>query len=135
MSNQRHICWLIVGLTVLLTGGCGGPVQSSVSGKVTSGGAAVSGARINFIEAKSATAASAELGPSGEYSIPQGLPPGMYKVFVTVSSSASRPPMPGESPAAAPQLNIPPQYTSDATSPLNYEVKAGDNKGADFKLD
>lgn len=127
---------LSVGLICMaaLVVGCGGPVQSSVSGKVTVGGQAVTNARINFIAAKSALAASAELDASGAYKIEQGLPPGPYKVFVTDASSTSKPPTPGETVEAA-KSQIPDKYKSDATSPLNFEVKAGENKDANFTLE
>lgn len=131
---HRWLSWAGLFVFMVLVG-CGGTPQSSVSGKVTTGGAPVTGARINFIHAKSATAASADLNEAGEYLIREGLPPGPYKVFVTQASASDRPPMPGEAVAAGPKFNVPVQYTSDATSPLNYEVKAGENKGADFKLD
>jgi hypothetical protein len=131
---HRWFCWAGLFAVIMLVG-CGGAPQSSVSGKVTTGGAPVTGARINFIHAKSATAASADLNDAGEYLIREGLPPGSYKVFVTQASASNRPPMPGEAVAAGPKFNVPVQYTSDATSPLNFEVQAGENKGADFKLD
>jgi hypothetical protein len=126
---------ILVGWMVSLVG-CGGEApKSSVSGKVTAGGQPVTNARINFINPKTAAVAAAELDSSGAYKIQEGLPQGSYKVFVVEVSAPPKPPMPGETPAAVPKSNIPDKYKSEGTSGLTAEIKAGENKDVDFKLD
>ena len=133
---MNRILLLGIGAGLWLMAGCGGPPQSSVSGKVTAAGQPVTSAMINFINPKSGAAASGDLDASGGYSIAK-VAPGKYKVFVVPKSpsAADQAPKPDRAPVAAPASNVPQKYQDDATSGLDAEIKPGANANVDFKLD
>ena len=133
--NRILLSGVAVGL--LLVEGCGtGQVPSaSVSGKVTAGGEAVSGAMICFTDSTTGKAATCDLDGSGAYSITQGLPPGKYKVAVVPKSTMEQAPKVGQAPPKAAASKVAQKYRSDSTSGLEAEIKAGANPNKDFKLD
>jgi len=126
-----------IGLAIGLAGcGSGGiPASSQVYGAVSHEGKPVTQGVVNFFSADTGKAGAGNLTPEGKYEITAGLAPGKYKVYVT-PPPITAPPMPGAAAAAPRQFpDIPDQYRSDSTSTLSFEVKAGKNEGADFKLD
>lgn len=132
---MKHALYATLCLGLLLLVGCGGPTSSSVSGTVTAGGKPVTGAIVNFLNSTTGDIGSAELDGSGGFKITEGLPPGSYKVFVVPKTNATKPPMPGESPAAAEESAIPLKYRSESTSGLTADVKPGKTEGLTFNLE
>ena len=119
--------------------GCGSgdsrPPSAKVSGKVTFGGQPVTEGVVNFMSPNLGTAGAGTLNAQGEYTITDGIPPGNYLVYVT-PPRITKPPMAGESPPEAKEYpNIPEKARTEKSSGLSADVKAGENKGVDFKLD
>jgi len=131
---MKHALHAILCLGLLLLVGCGGPASSAVSGTVTSGDKPVTGAVINFLNSTTGDIGVAELDASGGFKITEGVPPGSYKVFVIPKSTPSKPPTPGEAPAAEQESSVPFKYRSEASG-LTADIKPGKNEGLTFKLD
>lgn len=130
--NLRTTLVLLGSLLALGCGSAGPPRSAKARGTVTHADKPVADAEIYFVAAEKGFSANATLSPEGKYEITSNLPPATYKIFFT-SPRITKPPMDGQPPPEAKELNVPNKYRSETTSDLKAEVKAGDNT-FDFNL-
>jgi len=111
--------------------GCGSEFAASVSGTVTLDGKTIGPGVVNFspTDLKSNPAVGT-ISPDGSYVLKsnrtEGLPPGKYRVAVTVfeqSPEAAR----GERSNAPPKLLTPAKYDNAETSGFEFDVVTGSN--------
>jgi len=139
---RRRFVLLVIGIACV---GCGSrdPLadkRGSVAGTVTFDGQPVEDGRITFTPVgNEGQLAGAEI-KGGKYTIPlaQGPVAGQHKVSITASRKTGEQ---REAPMPAPpgtkievkEEYIPPKYNNQTT--LSADIKAGENKDVDFKLD
>ena len=135
-SLRAVALFAIVGLI-----GCGGtakPKTVPVSGVVTTGGKAVTAARIRFIpDAPDGRTAFGDLDSEGKFSLTtfdkgDGVIPGSYKVDVTPQNDTP----PGgdiKEKTATPKAAFPDKYRDTQKSGLSYQLKGGET--LEIKLD
>jgi hypothetical protein len=146
----RSVCATALGclcLTSALTFGCSrGPAgpQGKVSGTVTyKGSPVISGATVSFISESGGGSAAGTVDGSGNYQLKSmngdQIPAGKYKVMITPPAGATlsaeeamKQSMAGDNKVKRPEgpksePTIPDQYRVITRTPLNFEVKAGDN--------
>ena len=137
MNRIMHgaIGGLLLTSVALMTGCSGGPAEAknSVSGKVLLDGQPVAGEVIFFHQEKK-DQKNTPINPKGEYTI-NDPEPGKVKIVVKGMLSGQKvvaPPPDGPKIEGAPALASgaapPAKYGSEATTPLEYEVKAGKQK-------
>ncbi len=135
------ICGAVVALAFA---GCSRqPDYGEVQGRVTMGDQPVTDATITFENQASGVAVMAPLGADGGYQVKtheaDGLPPGAYRVTVTpgaIMTDTTNIPLAGQEPPSQqpPATPIPEKYRTAAASPLQAEVKAGENAPFNFDL-
>ena len=161
--NQQNIgcvswktMWTLAAASVLVVAaGCGGGVglpegeTGTVSGKITFDGKPIpAGSLVTFANEKHGFIATGTVAADGTYSLQMRGGPdilaGAYRVAVTPPTSA-QPEMSqaeydkmmtegGKPPEPKKVSEIPKKYQAPEGSGLTYEVKAGENTGADFEL-
>lgn len=135
MIRSLYLRSTLVILGTFLAVGCGSggpPASAKARGTVTHADKPVAEAEIYFIAAEKGYSANATLSAEGKYEITSNLPPASYKVFLT-PPRITKPPMDGQPPPVAKEVDVPNKYRSETTSDLKAEVKAGNNT-FDFKL-
>ncbi len=126
------VAWLLTGLIVLGSWGCGGPSTGQVTGTVTVDGTPVNGLEVTFIPVDAATGgeALAYTRDGGNYALVQGrgnkqIPTGDYKVTISVFSEDPN--------LETPRVNLGSNYTSSQETELKATVAGGENT-IDFDL-
>jgi hypothetical protein len=130
MAMRVQIGWSI-GVACLLLAGCsGGDLGAEVSGSVTLDGKPIGPGTVSFVPAAGdGNPAVGTIQPDGSYfmktSRADGLPPGKYRVAVTVYEATKS--APGERSMTMPALVTPSKYTKSDSSGLEYDVVPGSN--------
>ena len=122
---RRALGSLLLLGAILVAVGCERKVpEGTVSGKVTYKGKAVTTGSVNFTDSQKGIGSQGPLDGSGNYTIPDPLQVGTYKVFI-------QPPIPEQLPPGTPPkkpgVAIPSKYQDAGKSTLSFEVKAGKN--------
>lgn len=127
-SSRAALAALLCGWFLLLSG-CGGGLQSSVTGTVTLDGKPVNRGNVTFIPVKDGVTAYGTIGSDGSYSINTGsntgVVPGDYIVLVVVNGDIP-PAVAGKAPEPPKPLS-PPKYAIKETSDLKATIKSGSN--------
>lgn len=125
-SRRLALAAVFAAVSTMTIGGCGSSFESSVSGKVTLGGAPLTKGSVSFHPVVSGPVAIASIASDGSYTIKTGtkvgLTPGDYVVTVT----ATDPPPAGQEELPG-TLLTPEEYGDVKRSPLKHTVKAGSN--------
>jgi hypothetical protein len=135
---QRQPLGLLLALLLLpLASGCGGSLESQVSGTVTLDGKPMSEGNVVFHPAESGTPAYGSIDAEGKYSVKtgqgKGIIPGEYIAVVKLTSEVEQ--SSGEvAEEKLPTLLSPKVYAMKQTSPLRYTVKPG-KQTIDLALD
>ena len=127
---MRSLISACIFLFVVSTLGCGGP-NVKFSGKVTyPDGKPVTVGLVCFSTATYMS--SGQLQPDGTYSLgslseADGIPPGKYKVYIQGSTE--------EKPNGQMTYLVAPKFTEMASTPLEYEIKKGEDPHYDFTVE
>jgi len=143
--------WGAFPVLVVLAAGCGAST-GSVSGKVTTKGAPVTGGNLTFVSTENKPSASVTINPDGTYTIPK-IQAGTYKICVDTESlkptgtvpkgAIGYKPPPGSSaggydPSGSTKsgtyVHIPEKYSKPESTDLTYTVKSGVQEH-DIKVD
>jgi hypothetical protein len=129
--TRRRTATLLAAIVLASLGGCSGSkYEAQVSGRVTLDGKPVGPGVIVFApEDGKSNPPEGAIMPDGSYflrtSRDLGLPPGKYKVSVSVFDVSDA--QPNQRSMAPPKLVTPERYASHETSPLAFEVSSGSN--------
>jgi len=119
-----------LGGSIFLTG-CGGPYDSSVTGKVTINGQAVPNGTVAYSPVAGGPAAYGRIEESGQYVIrtgrEAGLPSGDYQVTVTANEPSKTLQNEKGGPPAPGKAITPAWYRTKSTSGLKFTIKPGSN--------
>jgi hypothetical protein len=137
--NQRRRFWRPAGVIVaavfaLAVGGCGSPLDSSVTGTITMDGKPLElgngTCTVSFYPEAGGPAAQARVAPDGTYALKtgstQGIRSGKYTVTV-VATGPSPKPAPGSPPMPGPLLT-PTRYGTKQRSDLRFTIEPGTNR-------
>lgn len=112
-------------LAISAANGCGGH-GASVGGKVTLNGSPLTRGTVSFYPTGGGAAATGSVQPDGAYAIStgrgEGLKPGDYVATVFANEA-----VPVGGPEIVPKVLTPAIYGDKNTSPLKFNIKAGDN--------
>ena len=131
MLQFSRLSCLLLALTCVATLGCGSELPSTVSGKVTFGGAPLTKGTVTFAPQGEGRIAYGEIDSSGNYTVrtlnDQGMQLGEYNVTIIAT---------GEAPASdvPPPLITPAKYANAKTSGFTASIKPGPNT-FDFALE
>lgn len=112
---NRHHHGLATGLAVLALTGCGPSLEAAVNGKLSFRGNPVAGAQVVFQFKGKGPVGYAITDDEGKYRLSTGgnasVIPGIYRVAIS-----------------SPDVKLPEPYGSVVTSPLEFDVKSGNNE-------
>lgn len=143
-ATIRPAALLLLAVAVGCGSGSSEPVTYPVTGKVTIGGAPVTGADVSFVPQSADLGiggATAHTGADGTFSVTvpfdlgksskEGLPAGDYRIFVIKLEQQSGPP----SLSKPPKNTLHQKYASPDTSNLSATVKADGENFVELKLE
>jgi hypothetical protein len=127
---MRNAIWLAgltstIGLLIAAAGCDLGSTVAQGTGKVTYKGTAITEGEVNFFSKEKGVGGVTKIDPAGVFTLPDGLTPGQYAVYVTPPLPAPPPPgtpMPPQTPSP-----IPLKARDPATSGVTVALKGGSN--------
>ena len=131
LTGPRALATAALFAAAVWLAGCGpaGPRKGVVEGQVTFKGAPVTEGTVSF--QRPGSAAEAQLGPDGRYSIAEdgGLPVGEYIITITPAlfEDRSDPKLPPNTISEKKAPNIPEKYRREGSTPLRETVQPGKN--------
>lgn len=125
----RFAAWTTAcGALCLVANGCGssGPETGRVQGQVQLKGQPLSSGVVSFYAPASGSAATTDVSSDGTFELSTPLPTGAYRV----SFLPPPPPETGDPSAKAPppSVEIPQEYQTESTTPVEVTVESGVNK-------